>query len=132
MKALTVQQPWAWAILDGRKRVENRSRCCNYRGPLILHAGKSRIRLGAPMPDGSAAPAESELVFGAILGVVQVVDCLPVHDVDDPFATGPWCWILANPIKISPTPWRGQLGLFDIPDHLLPASVLVAARIMTP
>ena len=38
MKALTVQQPWAWAIFHG-KNVENRTQQWRYRGPLAIHAG---------------------------------------------------------------------------------------------
>ena len=41
MKALTICQPYAGAILDGRKRVENRTFRTEYRGELIIHAGKS-------------------------------------------------------------------------------------------
>ncbi|MCU1592441.1 MAG: 8, gp08 [Frankiales bacterium] len=39
MKALTVRQPWAWAIATGAKTVENRTRGTAYRGPLAIHAG---------------------------------------------------------------------------------------------
>ena len=39
MKALTVRQPWAWAIAHGTKRTENRPRRMSYRGSLWLHAG---------------------------------------------------------------------------------------------
>lgn len=39
MKALTVQQPWAWAIVHGGKDVENRTQAWSYRGPLAIHAG---------------------------------------------------------------------------------------------
>lgn len=39
MKALTVQNPWAWAIIHGTKRVENRTTMWGYRGPLAIHAG---------------------------------------------------------------------------------------------
>ena len=39
MKALTVQQPWAWAIIHGGKDVENRTQAWSYRGPLAIHAG---------------------------------------------------------------------------------------------
>lgn len=41
MKAITVRQPWAWAIVDGHKDVENRTRniAGKYRGPLLIHAG---------------------------------------------------------------------------------------------
>lgn len=39
LRALTIRQPYAWAIAHGRKTVENRSRPISYRGPLAIHAG---------------------------------------------------------------------------------------------
>lgn len=41
MRVLTVRQPWAWAIVNGGKGVENRVRniAGQYRGPLAIHAG---------------------------------------------------------------------------------------------
>jgi len=51
MKALSIRQPWLWAILHAGKRVENRSRkdgampqCCSHRGKLLLHASGSMTR----------------------------------------------------------------------------------------
>jgi hypothetical protein len=40
MKCLSIRQPWAWAILHGGKRIENRTWNTTYRGPILLHAGK--------------------------------------------------------------------------------------------
>jgi len=117
MKTLTVQQPWAWAIIHGPKRIENRSRATRHRGPLLIHAGKSRARLGSL---GAVEPPPGNLAFGALIGIVDLVDCVPVADVaDQPFAEGPWCWILANPRPVIPAPLRGQLGLFDTPVVIL-------------
>lgn len=42
MKALTVHQPWATLIAIGAKRLETRSWSTSYRGPLAIHAAKSR------------------------------------------------------------------------------------------
>lgn len=40
MKALSVRQPWAWAIAHGGKDIENRTwATASYRGPLAIHAG---------------------------------------------------------------------------------------------
>ena len=39
MKALTVRQPWAWAIVHAGKRIENRTRRTNFRGRFYIHAG---------------------------------------------------------------------------------------------
>lgn len=44
MKALTVQQPWAWAIVHGGKDIENRTQAWSYRGPLAIHAGAPVLR----------------------------------------------------------------------------------------
>lgn len=39
MRAITVRQPWAWAIARGGKDIENRSWGTSYRGLLAIHAG---------------------------------------------------------------------------------------------
>lgn len=41
MKVLTLKQPWATLIALGEKKIETRSWKTNYRGPLLIHAGKS-------------------------------------------------------------------------------------------
>ena len=120
MKGLSIRQPWAWAIIHGTKDVENRSRPCHYRGPLVIHAGKSRSDLGElECIDG--APSADRLDFGAIIGVVDVVDCVPVEQVDrnNEWADGPWCLILKNPRAIVPTPFKGMLSLFNVPAELV-------------
>lgn len=93
MKALTIQQPWAWAIFNG-KNIENRSQLWSHRGLLAIHAG-SRLADSAmhdPRILGAVAGSpidsrcrfwslqgdlEPHLVYGAIIGVVEVVDCHP-------------------------------------------------------
>ena len=118
MKALTILQPWAWAIIHGPKRIENRSWRTHHRGPLLIHAGKSRARLCTQLNDGTPVPRD--LVFRAFLGMVDVVDCIPVAEAgDDPFAEGPWCWILRNPRPLRETvPFRGAQLLWTVPDDV--------------
>lgn len=50
MKALTVQQPWAWAIIHGGKDVENRTQLWRHRGPLAIHAGRRWSERGVFSP----------------------------------------------------------------------------------
>jgi hypothetical protein len=38
MRALTVKQPWAWAILHAGKDIENRGWRTHYKGPLVIHS----------------------------------------------------------------------------------------------
>ena len=42
MKAITLWQPWATLIAIGVKPFETRSWATSYRGPLAIHAGKTR------------------------------------------------------------------------------------------
>jgi hypothetical protein len=121
MKALSVCQPWAWAIVTGLKKIENRSRPTRHRGPLVIHASRSRRYLKgdyAGLLPG--LPPEDQLDFGALLGVVEVVDSVPVAEVEgNPFAIGPWCWLLAKARPIQPIPFKGQVSLFNVADRLV-------------
>ena len=40
MKCLSIQQPWAWAVVNGWKPIENRTWHTNYHGPLLIHTGQ--------------------------------------------------------------------------------------------
>ncbi|MHC4089141.1 MAG: ASCH domain-containing protein [Planctomycetota bacterium] len=131
MKALTVCQPWAWMIVHGPKRYENREWQTSYRGLLLIHAGRSRSWIdehelrqwraqGLPVPDSANLP------FGAIMGVCRLVDCLPIDQIDDEWASGPWCWQLDDVRAFDkPIPYRGGRGLFDVPDDWAGAQQLV-------
>lgn len=122
MKALTICQPYAELILRGDKPVENRAWRSGYRGPLLIHAGKSRAWLDTwpeQMPD---------LVRGAIVGMASVIDCgrpdyvratFPII-ADNEHVIGPWCIVLDAPRRlVEPIPYRGQQGLFDVPDDVV-------------
>jgi hypothetical protein len=124
MKALSVRQPWAWAIVTGIKKVENRSRPTRHRGPLVIHASRSRRYLKADyaalLPN---LPPIEQLEFGALVGVVEVVGCVPVAEVEgDPFAVGPWCWVLAGARQVRSIPFKGQVGIFRVPEQFLTPS----------
>lgn len=77
MKALTIKQPWATLIMQGDKRFEFRSWKTNFRGDVLIHAGKGLdkeavVRLKKYLPD--------ELPMGKILGKVTITDCVPMSD----------------------------------------------------
>jgi activating signal cointegrator 1 len=144
MKALTIHQPFAHLIVTPQaelpagavqKRVENRRANVLYRGPLLIHAGKSLNWFDAD--DWPPTPAKSELsfddfpdmAFGAIVGVVELMACRTIQDIrarrlpawlawveTHKHTEGPFCWILGNVQRFkTPVPFRGQQGLFDVP-----------------
>lgn len=131
MKALSIKQPWLWAITDLDKRVENRT----WRPPkwaigqrIALHASKKDDLAGAPsihrITGQFTAP---HIPRGAIVATAVVADyCdngrrldrLPVEQ--DRWFFGPIGWILDDVRKLSePVPCRGHLGLWDVPAELL-------------
>lgn len=115
MKALTICQPYAEMIANHEKTIENRTWATDYRGPLAIHAGKSRAWLEAE--DERERPG---MTFGAIVATAMLVNCCRVEDLpedlhDDVHAQGPWCWVLSDVESLPvPLPWRGAQGLWDV------------------
>lgn len=120
MRCLSIQQPWPWLILSGHKPVENRTWATDYRGPVAIHAGRSRSYMAdiAQIEEefGVSIPLD-ELRFGEIVGVVDMVDCVTSHP--SRFFFGPYGFVFANPRRLArPIPLRGLLGLFNLPPAL--------------
>jgi hypothetical protein len=112
MKALTVKNPWAWAIINAGKDIENRSWRTLYRGPLAIHAAASP-RTDAQLPRGVPRPDPEDLVDAAILGVVDLIDV--VERSKSKWFQGEFGWVLANPRRLSsPLPCKGRLGLWSL------------------
>lgn len=136
MKALTVRQPWAQAIIFGGKNIENRTVFWKYRGSLAVHAGMSWDLHGQHDPAIRAVRDDMPLwhEYGAIIGLVDLV---AAHYARPSCATSARCgtWghqsrpggkpvvhlVLANPRPLpEPIPCRGRQGLWTPPDDVLP------------
>lgn len=112
-KALSVRQPWAWAIVEGLKPVENRTWPTSYRGPLLIHAGLQDDLHGWQFLDETAFPLPVDPPTRGIIGVVDLVDC--VEGYDSAWAQeGSWHWLLANPRPLPFVAYKGTLGLFNV------------------
>ena len=126
-KALSVRQPWAWAIIHAGKDVENRSwQAVNHglkmRGRIALHAssglGKAEFEDARAFIEslGISCPPPSDLERGGIIGSVEVIDV--VNDHDSEWFFGPRGLILANPEPHDFIPVKGALGYFNWRDHV--------------
>lgn len=124
MKCLSVWQPWANLIVKGVKDVENRTWAPSYRGRLLIHAGL-RVRVADLDYIARRYGIEldrSLLRFGVILGAVDLIDCRKKR-TSIWHARGQVGWYFENPRRLrTPISYKGQLGLFDVPDRLLPKS----------
>jgi hypothetical protein len=130
MRALSVRQPWAWAICHG-KDVENRSRGTRHRGLLAIHASKSapfKADLDDPrIIDAIAANGfrvdDPPSAQGAVVAVAELVGCHSDETEEPRTSCSPWAaqgqyhWGLRNVRPLAdPVPCRGALGLWRLPE----------------
>lgn len=120
--ALSVRQPWAWAIMFAGKDIENRSwQAVNHglrqRGRIAIHASKGMGRdeyddaRGFMLATlGIKCPPPCGLHRGVIIGSVDVVDV--VSKSDSPWFFGPRGLVLRDPRPCEPVPAVGALGYF--------------------
>lgn len=112
MKALSVRQPWATLIAQGKKTIEIRSWPTRHRGPLAIVASKSISR------DGVAQWGIRE-PRGVVVCVVDVLEVRPWRAGDDARAlsdgAGCYSWELRVLYQTQHVPQLGRLSLFEIP-----------------
>lgn len=121
MKALTLKQPHASRVADRSKPLEIRGWATKHRGPMLICAG-GNVDWEAEEREGKAI--DPSLPRGVALCVVELVDCRPMRFEDEAAARCPWrpglkAWVLQNVRAVKPFRVKGQLGTFDVPDHLI-------------
>lgn len=152
MRAISVQQPYVWAICRGGKRVENRRNKggharakaqFNQPGPLLIHAGQRDAGVEAyrlvknlsPVDPGMAGSPRSDTAwaYGAFIATVQLTSVHTADECYDP-VTGRYCSPWAEPnaahlvlddvqVLHRPVPYAGQLGLWKVEDTTVLAQI---------
>lgn len=143
MKALSLSQPWAWVVVCGGKRIENRK----WAPPVAMlgqefaiHAAKSWDQEAfEDLVDGEYGPIpglpdRKELyTFGAVIGTAVLRDYLDgtmyTIDIDTHpgcpddqrrFFFGPYGFLLDNVRPVAPAvPCRGLLNFWELPAAVL-------------
>lgn len=117
MKALSLKQPFAELILQGRKKIELRKWNTKFRGEFLIHASKT--------PDKKAMErfGFTELPCGFIVGKAKLVsvkkyDNEEEHkkDKDLHLASSYWGnygFVLENPIRLDKIAVNGKLGFWE-------------------
>lgn len=128
MKVLSLTEPYATLIKNGKEKIETRSWKTNYRGKLYIHASSTKI------------PAEyknntelmslvniNELNFGNIICSCELVDCVEMTDefiekikqnkeeyISGAYEKGRYAWMLED-IKVldKPIKAKGHLGIWN-------------------
>jgi hypothetical protein len=127
LRAVSVRQPWAWAIARGYQPVLNRAAGTSYRGPVAIHAS-FRVDLESFESDvvrraASAAwdPADPVAAIGGIVAVVGLAGMCAAAASGAPCGCGDWAspgayhWQLADPRPLRwPVLAVGQAGLWEL------------------
>lgn len=119
--ALSIRQPWAWAIIHAGKDIENRSwRSDNpglrFRGRVCVHAGVGmtvdEYEEAANFMEGIGVgcPPPADLLRGGILGTAIIADI--VTNSDSPWFFGPKGLVIADAVPVDFIGVGGQLGFF--------------------
>lgn len=111
MKAISLKQPWANMIAEGKKTIETRKWSTKYRGDLVICSSrKPKIE-----PYGCAICIVELYDEGPMKKEHEKAACIEVYK-------GARSWFLRNLRKIDPFfPVQGQLGIYnlEIPDGVL-------------
>ena len=123
MKALSIKQPWAELILQGRKTIEIRSWNTRYRGYFLTHASKK--------PDIEAIRVFDfdleRLLCGYILGYAKLSDVI-LYNSEKEFMKDKdkhlsihgktkypvYGFVLKDIHRIEPIKYKGKLGFFEV------------------
>jgi len=114
MKAITLRQPWASLVAQGYKDIENRSWRTNFRGQVLIHAGKGMdkwgkdeiARFGIDLPWDPA-----ELPRGGIIGVMTITDC--VEKYPSRWFWGPYGFVITDVRPVEFYPCKGALSFWE-------------------
>lgn len=130
MKCLSIMQPWAWLIVQGKKDLENRDWTTNYRGPILIHTGKKVDdqcfedgEIDEDMAEyygmnGIMPALKSDYTTGAIIGRADLVDV--VTDSSSKWFVGAYGFLLENASAFDrPIPYSGSRRLFDVPTRII-------------
>lgn len=131
LRGLTVRQPWATKIADGRKTIEVRTWRTGWRGAVLIHSGRDRRHLREAARGWEDVWPWEAYPLGAVLAVARIVDCRRLEPDDGPaldipgwadlwpesafeLTTDLWGWVLADVSRALPphAPLRGRLGLW--------------------
>jgi hypothetical protein len=120
MRAISIQQPWAWLIVNGHKPIENRDWPTKVRGWVAIHASKKFDMNGygwvlSRFPK-IALPRPDEFERGGIVGRARLTDCIDYSE--SAWFTGTFGFVFADAEPVTFQPCRGMLGFFtpQLPD----------------
>jgi hypothetical protein len=128
LRVLSIKEPYATLIKDGKKCIETRSWKTNYRGELYIQASLSKISKDIiGNRDLIAIVGESQMNYGYIICKCNLADCIYMDNsfIDKikknkqeylcgEYSLGRYAWILEDIIVLDkPILVKGHLGIWN-------------------
>jgi len=140
LKCLSLRQPWAWAVVDGGKNIENRTWNTRVRGPILIHAAKGMtgaeydVAMLFCKERGLELPNPKLLARGGIVGAARLIGVLP----PERNTLSPFDWHMAEQhgfilAAVTPLPFRehrGALGFFSVVLSTPEKRILIGAGLL--
>jgi activating signal cointegrator 1 len=95
--ALSLWQPWAWAVANQRKRFETRGWPCKMRRVIAIHAAAKRFRTGDYGPEFTdflckELIAPQDLEYGKILALAELTPSVRTEEIRDRLSDRELAW----------------------------------------
>lgn len=142
MKTITLWEPWASLIAAGLKEYETRGWRTHYRGPVAIHASKTKRGLRAASPELLEYCTGLELQFGSVVAIAELdqvvatglegartVEVSAEEELAGDWSEGRWAWKLVRVAPLAmPLYVRGRQGLWTLDDELAARAVQQTRR----
>lgn len=131
MKSLSIKNPYAQLILQGKKSIEVRSRKTQMRGDILICVSKSAVHSHQVYWCEDNFPFYEQLDelysgAGTAIAIAEIVKVEPFkarHQAQSFVRYNPhvpmYAWHLDNIRPIVPFAVSGSLGFFETPDHMI-------------
>jgi hypothetical protein len=142
MKVISLLQPWATLVVIGAKKIETRSWNTKYRGDILIHASRRKIKINELDVEvfnhlSRFIPQREypKLPYGAIIGKAKITDTCetellnafdyawgdyvitPEEKAFGDYSPNRFCWLLKDALQFKyPVPAKGSLSLWEHPD----------------
>ncbi len=132
MKVISIKEPWATLIKDNKKHIETRSWRTTYRGPIYIHASKSKVPSTVlNNVELMNIVGDSHMNYGKIICRANLIDCVYMTQefinqmrqneqeyICGFYEEGRYAWILSDVEELSEyIAANGHLGIWNYDDH---------------
>jgi len=126
----------AIALLAQMAAAKVTMRCDVFRPGTFVHEVVEALFPCPPYYLSDKTPTLNVFEFGTIIAYAEIVGCYPVEDIKNlsererlfgDWTPGRYAWEIAHVRRVQPLPYRGQLGLWNVPSDVMRSLIEIEA-----